>query len=210
MIRTMSGDNAHTPYVLANKDAAADLCEAEVQMQRDGRLDEEFMPLVDDMYPPGVTVPPRQWLGPPYCKNDFRRAFNYLANGESLDTLCLFDKTLPPSGTFMRYVRKHPDLWAEYKELMAGWTHLMAQRGQDVAAGKNPDGTPSLEETQRTQQRLGWSKTLMTAYDRDVWGDQKKIDLTHAIDLSGAMQAAEQRYMELQAENDYIEHDPDG
>ena len=165
------------------------LREAEAAEHIDPRIDEPMMPLLEITYP-GVEFGPKDTVGPPYSRADFRRAFDALCAGNQIKTQLEFDRTLPPWPQFQKYVRRDPELREEYREAKRICAEWCCANLMDIASGKDEHGDPTLEDTARSALRVNTSLKLMGFYDREAYGERKQVDITQNIRVDNAMEAA--------------------
>lgn len=147
---------------------------------------------------PGWLIPPKTHVGPPYTEQQLEKIFNWLSKGRTLTSLVRANPEMPDPGELMRFLHQNPPLLDQYHKARAIGVDLTMDETMDHLN----DDADSPEDLERTKQRIGHTRWLASMYNPKRYGERKQIDINNKVDISAALQIAEER-----VKSTLIEHD---
>jgi hypothetical protein len=121
----------------------------------------------------------------------FEPSLEHISSGKALNLLLESDPRKPNLGRFIRWVYRDPERQQQYREAQRIGAEVVSQEIIEIADGTGP------EEDSRSKLRIDTRKWLLGVWDRDRFGDVKKIDQTISVDLGGAMERAQERLQSM-------------
>lgn len=118
----------------------------------------------------------------------FDEALERIAAGQPLIQTIEGDPREPNYARLLAWVHADPQREARYHEAQKIGAEVIAQQ-----LIKLSDASDTLEDVNRSTLRINTRKWLLGVWNRKRFGDVKQIDQNVTIDLSGAMQAAQER-----------------
>ena len=122
----------------------------------------------------------------------FIRVLEEMASGKTLTQVLSDDFRGFKAGAFLKWVKRDPDRHSLYKEAKELRTEHWAGEVIEIA-----DADDSMEDVQRSRLRIDTRKWLMGSDNRKVYGETKTIDVGGSISIIGALEAANNRVVEL-------------
>lgn len=115
--------------------------------------------------------------------------------GENIRLICM-DPTVPNFASLMRWVhhKDHPERLQAFQEAQKVYSELLIADAPLIAEGLDPrTGEISMEDVQRSALRVKTNLTLAGKFNKERYGDQKDIVISHKLDLTEAIEEAERR-----------------
>jgi hypothetical protein len=122
----------------------------------------------------------------------FIRVLEEMASGKTLTQVLNEDFRGFKAGAFLKWVKRDPDRHSLYKEAKELRTEHWAAEVIEIA-----DAEDAVEDVQRSRLRIDTRKWLMGSDNRKVYGETKTIDVGGSISIIGALEAANNRVVEL-------------
>ena len=122
----------------------------------------------------------------------FMRVLDELVSGKTLTAIIEEDFRGFKAGAFLKWIKKDQQRHNLYKEAKELRTETWASQIIEIA-----DAEDSLEDVNRSKLRIDSRKWLMGADNRKQYGETKTIDVGGSINLIGALQAANDRIIEM-------------
>ena len=122
----------------------------------------------------------------------FINVLEEMASGKTLTQVLNDDFRGFKAGAFLKWVKRDPERHSLYKEAKELRTEHWAGEVIEIA-----DADDSMEDVQRSRLRIDTRKWLMGSDNRKVYGETKTIDVGGSISIIGALEAANNRVVEL-------------
>lgn len=143
---------------------------------------------------PHWLQPPKRDTSPVYTEYTWETALHRLSGGETLTSICR-DAHMPDYGPFLRWIHSDENRKARYREAQALATEAMADRSIARAEGFDSEGNELLEDVQRTKLVLDQMRFIMRAWNPDRYAEKKQTDVNVTVDLTVAMEKANERVL---------------
>lgn len=118
----------------------------------------------------------------------FESALEHMSSGQALNILFDSDPRQPHMGRFIRWVYKDEDRKTQYRNAQIVGAEVVAQEVVKIS-----DADDNIEDVSRSTLRINTRKWLLGIWDRDRFGDVKKIEQTVSVDIRDAMDRANER-----------------
>jgi hypothetical protein len=118
----------------------------------------------------------------------FDEALDRIAAGQPLIQTIEGDPREPNYTRMLAWIHADPQREAQYHEAQKIGAEVIAQQLLALS-----DASDSMEDVNRSTLRINTRKWLLGVWNRKRFGDVKQIDQNVTIDLSGAMQQAQER-----------------
>ena len=125
-------------------------------------------------------------------QNMFPIVLDEIAAGRTLTNIVKDDIRDIEHGMFLRWIKSDPERHAKYKEAKELRTEHWAGEILTIS-----DAEDSVEDVNRSKLRIDTRKWLMGADNRKQYGDVKTIDVGGSISIISALNAADNRLVEL-------------
>lgn len=140
------------------------------------------------------------------CRSLFERVLDNLADGITVAETLRDDIREISYGSLLRWIHENPDRKQLYEAARKIGTEVMANEIVNIADGKNPDGSETLEDVSRSTLRINTRKFIMQSWNRDRYGEKRQIDQNVNVNLIDAMEEASKRLKDARGvtiEGDY-------
>lgn len=125
--------------------------------------------------------------------NAFESIMDKVSSGWDLSAVLREDFRQFDYGLFIRWMNRDPERKRQYEEAKELRTDYLDGKMMRHALGQNDDGTPSIEDVQRSKLVVETIKWRMAADNRRRYGDSKSIEFGGTISIIGALKQAEER-----------------
>jgi hypothetical protein len=122
----------------------------------------------------------------------FINVLEEMSSGKTLTQVLNEDFRGFKAGAFLKWIKRDPDRHALYKEAKELRTEHWAGEVIEIA-----DADDSMEDVQRSRLRIDTRKWLMGSDNRKVYGETKTIDVGGSISIISALEAANNRVIDL-------------
>lgn len=163
-------------------------------------------PTLVDTGLPGWLQPYKQDTSYLHTESTLEKALLLIESGQSVRRICRENPDMPAPQFLYKWFRRTPELLQRYMEAKRIGAELMADAGEDIAAGINEQGEEIIEDVQRSRLRLDHLKWYTARLDPDRFGDKKQIDVSGTINLQAAIENGLKRV----TERPVIDITPDG
>lgn len=147
---------------------------------------------------PEWLLPEKIHTGPPYTEHTLEKIFQWCASGRPLSILLREDPTMPEMGELMRFLHKNPKLLNDYYDAQQAGTESITDRVHYRSMGYDEDGSPTMDDPARIKLEVDNLKWLAGSRNAKRYGEKKQVDITNKVDISEALQAADQRRLAYQ------------
>lgn len=123
----------------------------------------------------------------------FERALDSISDGRSLIEFMRDRERRDDYQGFVGWIHRDPERKRRYREAQAIGTEVIIAETFEIADGRNPDGTASLEDVQRSKLRIDTRQFAARMWNKERYGDTKQITVGGEISILHALDEAKQR-----------------
>lgn len=140
------------------------------------------------------------WLQPPKTDtSDFYNEWTWeeilrrVSEGHSIASLCREPEMPQNAGKLLRWIMNDVDRKDLYYKAQAIGTEMLTDKMMSIADAEDDP----MEDVQRSTLRVNTHKWVISARNRDRFGDKKQIEQTVTVNISDAMENAQKRVADL-------------
>lgn len=127
----------------------------------------------------------------------FEKLIDEITVGRSLKSILDADVRDIDRAAFLRWIKRDTERTRRFREAQ----ELYAE----VRFSEIPDIAENAPDSKTADSQIGAIKIVASAYDRKRFGERKEIDISHSLDLRGAMADARARALTIEGTCELIE-----
>ena len=163
------------------------------------------VPQLIDM--PPELIPEKRHAGPPYFAHHLQMVMDLVVTGSTVAEILRDNPTWFLYTDLMKIIHSDPELMNMFHYYQELRSEAWADQVKLAAEGKNWDGSPALEDTQRSSLRVSTLFRLMECHNQKRYGKKQELNINSKIDITEAMRRADDKVRRLdEARGITIEH----